>query len=399
MLPMSDDLDFSQPAGAAKPPPAPKPAAPSVPLYVPAVARAFFESAGKEESVPAGTVFFSENEKANRLFLKRDKMYLLLQGRVVLVVKGRSIAEPQVGEIFGEMAAISDAPRSATAVAKTDCRVISLDDRSFASALSKKPEFALMMLGTMIMRLRGMIANLSGVPSGTQTKEQTRVFDKDLLATMVTGLGEQAVVRYDKGKVIMPGTQARLRSRRRSGSVTPCFCARLGLRDGLWALLAAEKRHADHPHVVRPGSASSIRVRQRGEVERGRLGKALPPAKDVVGLPARKYIAGLRRVRRLAGDHVHAVHRHDGQHILALPIAYADLVFVARLAHDVRLAFVPVHHQAPSVGPVIHRQIGDAAMRCRLPGAEQSSQQPPRSCIHAHPFLLARDATMASHVA
>jgi CRP-like cAMP-binding protein len=207
MLPMSDDLDFSQPAGAAKPPPAPKPAAPSVPLYVPAVARAFFESAGKEESVPAGTVFFSENEKANRLFLKRDKMYLLLQGRVVLVVKGRSIAEPQVGEIFGEMAAISDAPRSATAVAKTDCRVISLDDRSFASALSKKPEFALMMLGTMIMRLRGMIANLSGVPSGTQTKEQTRVFDKDLLATMVTGLGEQAVVRYDKGKVIMVAGQ------------------------------------------------------------------------------------------------------------------------------------------------------------------------------------------------
>ena len=207
MLPMSDDLDFSQPAGAAKPARAPKPAAPNVPLYVPAVARAFFESAGKEESVPAGTVFFSENEKANRLFLKRDKMYLLLQGRVVLVVKGRSIAEPQIGEIFGEIAAISEAPRSATAVAKTDCRVISLDDRSFASALSKKPEFALMMLGTMIMRLRGMIANLSGVPSGTQTKEQTRVFDKDLLATMVTGLGDQAVVRYDKGKVIMVAGQ------------------------------------------------------------------------------------------------------------------------------------------------------------------------------------------------
>jgi len=207
MLPMSDDLDFSRPAGAAKPPPASKPAAPSAPLYIPAVARAFFESAGKEESVPAGTVFFSENEKASRLFLKRDKMYLLLQGRVVLVVKGRSIAEPQIGEIFGEMAAISDAPRSATAVAKTDCRVISLDDRSFAAALSKKPEFALMMLGTMIMRLRGMIARLSGVPSGTHTKEQTRVFDKDLLASMVTGLGEQAVVRYDKGKVIMVAGQ------------------------------------------------------------------------------------------------------------------------------------------------------------------------------------------------
>src|SRR4030095_13900899 len=61
----------------------------------------------------------------------------------------------------------------------------------------------LMMLGTMILRLRGMIAKLSGVPAGTQTKEQTRVFDKNLLASMVKGLGPQAVVRYEKGKVIM----------------------------------------------------------------------------------------------------------------------------------------------------------------------------------------------------
>jgi CRP-like cAMP-binding protein len=161
---MSDDLDFSQPAGAPKPQPARKPPAPSGPLYIPAVARSFFESAGKEESLPAGTVFFSENEKASRLFLKRDKMYLLLDGRVVLVVKGRPIGEPKVGEIFGEMAAISDSPRSATAVAQTACRVISLDDKGFATALSKKPEFALMMLGTLIVRLRAMIARLSGVP-------------------------------------------------------------------------------------------------------------------------------------------------------------------------------------------------------------------------------------------
>ena len=205
---MSDDLDFSKPAGAPKPAAAPAaPAAPQAPLYIPAVARAFFESAGKEEEVPAGTVFFSENEKASRLLLKRDKMYFLVEGRVALVAKGRQIGEPKVGEIFGEMAAISDSPRSATAVAQTPCRVISLDDKGFAAALQKKPEFALMMLGTMIMRLRAMIARLSGVPSGTETKEQKRVFDKNLLASMVQGLGTQAVVRYDKGKVIMVAGQ------------------------------------------------------------------------------------------------------------------------------------------------------------------------------------------------
>src|SRR6267142_7240641 len=180
---MAEDLDFSKPAGA------PKPAAPAAPLYIPAVARAFFESAGKEESVPAGTVFFSENEKASRLLLKRDKMYFLLEGQVALLAKGKQIGAPKVGEIFGEMAAISDSPRSATAVARTACRVIPLDDKGFAAALQKKPEFALMMLGTMILRLRGMIARLSGVPSAGEVKE-SRVFDKDLMNTMVQGLGQ-----------------------------------------------------------------------------------------------------------------------------------------------------------------------------------------------------------------
>jgi CRP/FNR family transcriptional regulator, cyclic AMP receptor protein len=200
---MSDDLDFSKPASAPKPA---GPAAPQAPLYIPAVARTFFESAGTEESVAAGTVFFSENEKASRLLLKRDKMYFLLEGEVALLAKGRQIGAPKVGEIFGEMAAISDSPRSATAVAKTPCRVISLDDKGFAVALQKKPEFALMMLGTMIMRLRGMIARLSGIPSSAEVKE-SRIFDKNLMNQMIQGLGPQAVVRYEKGKIIMVAGQ------------------------------------------------------------------------------------------------------------------------------------------------------------------------------------------------
>jgi CRP-like cAMP-binding protein len=198
-----DDLDFSKPAGAPKP--AATPAQPQAPLYIPAIARAFFESAGKEEAVAPGTVFFAENEKASRILLKRDKMYFLLEGQVALSAKGKPIGAVKVGEIFGEMAAISDSPRSATAVARSDCRVLTLDDKGFTAALQKKPEFALMMLGTMITRLRGMIAKLSGVPTA-QTKE-SRVFDKKLLASLQSGLGDQGTVRYERGKVIMVAGQ------------------------------------------------------------------------------------------------------------------------------------------------------------------------------------------------
>ena len=196
-----EDLDFSMGPGAAKP------LAPLAPLYVPEVARSFFESAGREEAIAAGTVLFSENEKVSRFFLQRAKMYYLLEGEIELIAKGKPVGPPKVGEIFGEMAAISDSPRSATAIAKTACRVISLDDKDFAVALSKKPEFALMMLGMMILRLRAMIARLSGSQSAAEIKE-SRVFDKALLGAMVQGLGEQAIVRYDKGKVIMVAGQA-----------------------------------------------------------------------------------------------------------------------------------------------------------------------------------------------
>jgi CRP/FNR family cyclic AMP-dependent transcriptional regulator len=200
---LMDDLDFSKPAGAPKPAaPAPQPQAP---LYIPAIARAFFESAGKEETVSAGTVFFAENEKASRILLKRDKMYLLVEGQVALSAKGKPLGAVKVGHIFGEMAAISDSPRSATAVAKSDCRVMSLDDKQFIAALQKKPEFALMMLGTMIVRLREMLAKVSGIP--TASDKESRVFDKKLLASLQAGMGEQNTVRYEKGKIIMVAGQ------------------------------------------------------------------------------------------------------------------------------------------------------------------------------------------------
>jgi CRP-like cAMP-binding protein len=192
-----EDLDFSS-SGKQR---TAAPAAPA-PLYNAAVARAFFESAGREEAVTAGTKFFVENERASRILLKRDKMYLLLEGEVALLARGRPVGTVKTGEIFGEMAAITESPRSATAVAKTACRVIGLDDKQFMAALREKPEFALMLLGLMIRRLRAMLGRLSGIPSAAEAKE-SRVFDKAMLAALARGLGESALVRYDRGKLIM----------------------------------------------------------------------------------------------------------------------------------------------------------------------------------------------------
>jgi len=194
-----DELDFSKPAQ-----PKPQPAAPAPKqVYNAAMALEFFRAGGKPESASAGTKFFAENEKAG--FLKRDKMYLLMEGEVTLAVKGKVIGVVKAGEIFGEMAAISEVPRSATAVAKTECRVIALDDKEFLKALAVKPEFALMLMSMMILRLRGMLARLAqnnALGAGSDAEDSSsaaRVFDKDMVAALAKGLGHNAMTRHNAG--------------------------------------------------------------------------------------------------------------------------------------------------------------------------------------------------------
>jgi CRP-like cAMP-binding protein len=96
---------------------------------------------------------------------------------VSLLAGNQDIGAVKAGEIFGEMAAIGKAPRSATAVAKTACRVISLDEKQFKKALTKKPGFALMLMSVMVTRLRETLARLKAADAlaGDQALEESAV--------------------------------------------------------------------------------------------------------------------------------------------------------------------------------------------------------------------------------
>ncbi len=201
------ELDFTKPEKPAKPP-VEAPAKPSI--YDPAMAMEFFGSAGKPETIAQGTTIFTENEKGNRLLLQRDRMYLLLDGEVSLIAKNKAIGRIGKGEIFGEMASISEMPRSATAVAKIPCRVIGLDDSQFQSALRKRPEFALMLMSVMIRRMRDAIGKHNpGGPASAGKMKQSAVFDKSALAILSRALS-QTTVRYERNKVIVKEGQAGL---------------------------------------------------------------------------------------------------------------------------------------------------------------------------------------------
>jgi CRP-like cAMP-binding protein len=108
-------------------------------IYDPGVAKRCFEAMGKVELVSQAGQFFTENQNS-------DKMYLLVEGEVGLIRGKKVLDVVKAGEIFGEMAAISRQPRSATAAAKTACRALSLDSKQFQDAIQKTPEFALMLM-------------------------------------------------------------------------------------------------------------------------------------------------------------------------------------------------------------------------------------------------------------
>jgi len=56
------------------------------------------------------------------------------------------------------MALIDAGPRSATAIAKTQCVLVPIDEKRFADLVGRRPEFALHVMRVLANRLRRMDA-------------------------------------------------------------------------------------------------------------------------------------------------------------------------------------------------------------------------------------------------
>lgn len=207
-----DDLDFSgttpAPAKPVVPPTAPaaKPtAAPEVvSLYDPKLALAFFRLAGSQEQFAAGTQIFAENEKTTGFFSKGARIYLLLEGDVTLTRAGKPLELVLPGEIFGEMAAIAEMPRSATATARKNCRVLSLDEKSFLQSLQQMPEFALMLMSVMAQRLRRGLARLATARKpAAEALDHAGTLDRKMLADLSQALGDPTPSMALAGKTVV----------------------------------------------------------------------------------------------------------------------------------------------------------------------------------------------------
>ena len=101
----------------------------------------------------AGEVIFRE-------FDMGAEMYVILEGEVELRIGSRVVETLSSGEPFGEMALIDQAPRVATAIAKTDCKLAVIPEKRFCFMVQQHPHFALQIMKVMADRLRKMNARI-----------------------------------------------------------------------------------------------------------------------------------------------------------------------------------------------------------------------------------------------
>lgn len=96
---------------------------------------------------PAGSVILAEGQEGSH-------MYVVMEGEVSITLQDKFLATAMPGEIVGEMALINSEIRSATATARTDCVLVSIDQGSFDSLLRHVPEFSLHVMNVLADRLK-----------------------------------------------------------------------------------------------------------------------------------------------------------------------------------------------------------------------------------------------------
>jgi CRP/FNR family cyclic AMP-dependent transcriptional regulator len=95
----------------------------------------------------AGEIIFQEGDTGSEFFV-------IQSGKVEIRLGNRQLGTLGDRDIFGEMALIDTAPRSATAVATTDVKIVPVGEKQFLFLVSQTPHFALNVMRTLARRLR-----------------------------------------------------------------------------------------------------------------------------------------------------------------------------------------------------------------------------------------------------
>lgn len=99
----------------------------------------------------AGETIFSAGDTGK-------EMYIVKSGSVEIRHNGRTLETVGPQGVFGEMAIIDGAARSASAAAAADSEVVTLNERQFVYLVGETPYFAVNVMRVMAARLRATTA-------------------------------------------------------------------------------------------------------------------------------------------------------------------------------------------------------------------------------------------------
>lgn len=101
----------------------------------------------KEVEFPAGRTICKEGQSGVGL-------HVIVEGETKVQIGGRTRRRLGSGAFFGEIALLDGGPRSATVIAETPVRTLSIPSWSFKTTLKSQPGLALKMLEETCRRLR-----------------------------------------------------------------------------------------------------------------------------------------------------------------------------------------------------------------------------------------------------
>lgn len=100
--------------------------------------------------IPAGQYLFREGDAG-------AEMYIVESGSIAILRAARGnepLALLEPGDFLGEMAVLEDQPRFASAMAKTDCRLLRIERAAFAELLRQNVEIAIRIMRKLALRQR-----------------------------------------------------------------------------------------------------------------------------------------------------------------------------------------------------------------------------------------------------
>jgi CRP-like cAMP-binding protein len=101
----------------------------------------------------ADEIDLREGKEMTRQGERGREFFVLLEGDADVIKDGRSINRLGSGDFFGEIALVSDTPRTATVTATSPVRALVITDRSFRRLMADQPEIQSKVLAALAARL------------------------------------------------------------------------------------------------------------------------------------------------------------------------------------------------------------------------------------------------------